>query len=124
MRKLKAFKLIISISALMFVVKPFLGFGAINREFKQCVSHTILVKSFTKRKPESLEDADEKAEAIRTALTNPLLLLLPAISFLLNILFPSVPENITHLTGKFIRTARTAFTPVQPAYLLAGKLII
>jgi len=121
MQKIKTFRLIISIAALVFVAKPFAGFGTLGREFKPIVSHNILVKSFTKRKPESLEDADERLQAIHMVLTNPLMLLLPAISFFLSLLLPSVAWDRSRLTEQ---AARCMLLPARPAYLLAGKLTI
>lgn len=121
MQKIKTFRLIISIAALVFVAKPFAGFGTLSRQFKPIVSHTILVKSFTKRKPESLEDADEKLQAIHKVLTNPLLSLLSAISFFLSLLLPSVVRDISKLTEP---GARWMPRSARPAYLLAGKLTI
>ncbi|HTI60691.1 hypothetical protein [Mucilaginibacter sp.] len=121
MQKIKTFRLIISIAALVFVAKPFAGFGTLSRQFKPIVSHTILVKSFTKRKPESLEDADEKLQAIHKVLTNPLLSLLSAISFFLSLLLPSIVSDISKLTEP---GARWMPRSARPAYLLAGKLTI
>lgn len=121
MQKIKTFRLIISIAALVFVAKPFAGFGTLSRQFKPIVSHTILVKSFTKRKPESLEDADEKLQAIHWVLTNPLLPLLSGISFLLSLLMPAIVRDISRPTSAGIRCLLPS---AQPAYLLAGKLTI
>ncbi|MGZ3943844.1 MAG: hypothetical protein ACXVJB_02820 [Mucilaginibacter sp.] len=111
-------------TALLFIAKPFLGFGAFNQQSQPRISHTILVKSFTKRKPESLEDADAKAEAMHRQLSNPLLVLLSAISFLLAALLPASIERIIKLTGRLIADIRTALLPPERAYLLAGKLTI
>jgi hypothetical protein len=123
-QRLKTFRIFFSLTALLFVAKPFLGFGAFNPQSQPRISHTILVKSFTKRKPESLEDADAKAEAVHRQLSNPLMVLLSAISFLLAALLPASIERFIKLTGRLISDIRTSLLPPGRAYLLAGKLTI
>lgn len=124
MQRLRILHLLFSLAALLFVAKPFLGFVAFNRLSQPRISHTILVKSFTKRKPESLHDADAKAEAVHQQLSNPILVLLSAISLLLAVLLPAYIEGRIKLTGQFIADIRTALLPPERAYLLTGKLTI
>ncbi|MBV8390866.1 MAG: hypothetical protein JO080_13770, partial [Mucilaginibacter sp.] len=73
MKEVPAFKILFALAALLFIAKPFLGFEMANRHFKTDISHNILVKSFSKRKPESLEDADKNAKQIQHQLSNPLM---------------------------------------------------
>ncbi|MEO6849979.1 MAG: hypothetical protein ABI203_08900 [Mucilaginibacter sp.] len=87
-------------------------------------THTILAKSFTKRKPEDLEEAESNSERIHQALINPVLLLSSAIAFLLLSLVASVFKNIQTITNRLIAEINLALLPPQPAYLLTGKLII
>jgi hypothetical protein len=124
MRKLRVAHILFSLAALLFVAKPFIGFGAFNQQARPRIAHTILIKSFTKRKPESLHDADAKAEAVYHQLSNPILVLLSAISFLLVILLPVCIERLSKLTRKSITDICASFLPPNRAYLLAGKLII
>jgi hypothetical protein len=124
MQRVNAFRLFISLAALLFVAKPYFGFGAFNRQFHPRQVHTILVKSFTKRKPESLQDADANVEAIHQLIINPFIALLSAISILLTSLFPSVFKNITKVTCGCLSHIRLALFPPEPAYLLSGKLLI
>ena len=124
MRTPRVVQVLFSLAALLFVAKPFLGFVAFNQQAQPRISHTILVKSFTKRKPESLHEANAAAEAIHQRLSNPLLTLLSAISFLLAVLLPVLIERSIKLTGQLIADIRTALLPPGRAYLLAGKLII
>jgi len=124
MRKLRVAQVLFSLAALLFVAKPFLGFVAFNQQTQPRISHTILVKSFTKRKPESLHDASARAEAIRQQLSNPPLILLCAITVLLAMLLPASIERFIKLTGRLIADIRTALLPPERAYLLAGKLTI
>jgi hypothetical protein len=124
MQRLKAFRIFFSLTALLFIAKPFLGFGAFNQQIKPRISHTILVKSFTKRKPETLQEADDKAEAIHLVLSNPLMVLISSITFLLASLLPLILERTLKLTGKMLSDIHTGLIPAGPAYLLAGKLTI
>ena len=76
MRGAPAFKIFFAFAALLFISKPFFGFEVANRHFKIPISHNILVKSFSKRKPESFEDADKNARQVQQQLSNPLMVLL------------------------------------------------
>jgi NADH:ubiquinone oxidoreductase subunit 6 (subunit J) len=118
MRRLAAIKLIISIAALVFVAKPFLGFHAFSKNFNPAFSHTILLKSFTKRKVETLQEFNEKAEAISKFLATPFLL--PSILFLLSLLLTAIPGHCIAL----LRDLRTKRFPFARLYLDSGKLII
>lgn len=123
-QRLKAFRIFFSLTALLFVAKPFLGFSAFNQQTKPRISHTILVKSFTKRKPESLQEADSTAEAVSQKVANPLLIALSAISFLISIALPLISEAFNKITGKIIADLRFGILPIEQPYLLTGKLSI
>ncbi|MGZ3752174.1 MAG: hypothetical protein ACXVB0_18110 [Mucilaginibacter sp.] len=124
MQRLKSFRIFFSLAALLFVAKPFFGFGMFNQQLKLCIPHTILVKSFTKRKPEGLEDAKANIESIHRLLINPLAVLFSAISPLLLSLFPVVFKNGLNISAKVLSDIRYSLLPLQPAYLLLGNLII
>lgn len=124
MHRLTVFRLFFTLAALLFVAKPFFGYEVSSREFRPRQVHTILVKSFSKRKPESLEDANASAERLHQLLTNPLAVLLSAISLLLLSLFPAGFKNNFNITAKLVSDIRYAILPAEHTYLLAGKLII
>jgi hypothetical protein len=124
MQRIAVFKLLLTLVAMVFVAKPFFGFGAINQQLRPRQTHTILVKSFTKRKPESLEEADANVEFIHQLLISPLASILSAISILLLALFPSMFKNSTNVTRRVLSDIRFALLPREHTYLLAGKLII
>ncbi len=124
MQRITVFRLIFTLAALLFIAKPFLGFGALSRELRPRQVHTVLAKSFTKRKPEGLEEADANVESIHQLIINPLVTLFATISFLLLTLFPSVFSNCIKLTQRVIADIRLGLLPKEPAYLLAGKLSI
>ncbi|HTE01182.1 MAG TPA: hypothetical protein VK668_17975 [Mucilaginibacter sp.] len=124
MSRLTAFRLFLSLAALLFVAKPFIGFVAFNRQSQPRQVHSILVKSFSKRKPESLEEADANVEFIHKLLSNPFLVLQSAISFLLLTMFPAVFKSSIRITGETLSSLRYTLLPPEHAYLLTGKLII
>jgi len=124
MYRLKTFRLFISLAAILFVAKPFIGFAAFNSSSHPRILHSVLVKSFTKRKPESLQDGYAKSEVIHESLTNPLLVLLSGIVFLLAMLFPFLLDKGIRLTNRILLAICAIILPPEPAYLLTGKLII
>lgn len=123
-QRLKAFRIFFSLTALLFIAKPFFGFSAFNQQTKPRISHTILVKSFTKRKPESLQDADATAEAISQKVANPLFVVLSAISLLISIALPLISGVFGKITGKIIADLRFRILPPDQTYFLTGKLTI
>lgn len=124
MRGAPAFKIFFAFAALLFIAKPFLGFELTNQHFKNHISNNILVKSFSKRKPENLEDADKNAKQIHQQLSNPLMVLLSSISLLLFSLLPALLDPLRKITGRILSDIRLSLLPPENTYLLAGKLII
>jgi len=122
--KLKIIRFAICIAALMFVAKPFIGFRTFSGHHKLHISHTILVKSFTKRKTETQEEVDARAEQVHKLITNPILFLLPVIAYLLNVLLPYRLEDATRITRKMLSDIRAGILPPGDTYLLSGKLSI
>jgi hypothetical protein len=119
-----AFKFFFTLAALLFVAKPFFGFEVINHQLIPVHQHSILAKSFTKRVPESLAEADANAKQIHQLLADPSSILFPTIFCLLFTLFPTVFKNGLKITGKVLSDIRYTLLPPQSSYLLAGKLII
>ncbi|HVS93898.1 MAG TPA: hypothetical protein VHE59_17795 [Mucilaginibacter sp.] len=124
MKRLKSLRFMFSIAALLFVAKPFLGFEAFCGQVQPHISHTILVKSFTKRKPESLNDAYASASALRQMVSDPPLVLLPAIGLLLSFILPFLIESITAPLKKGLSNTLSPYSDPAPVYLLSGKLSI
>jgi len=113
-----------SIAALLVVAKPFLGFATINKKGRSNQVHSILAKSFSKRKPESLQEADTKVNAIHLLLTNPLMAPLSAIASLLLILFPFIFKYSNKITRSLLSDIDPKLSPPVDVYLLTGKLLI
>ena len=124
MRGAPAFKIFFAFAALLFIAKPFFGFEVSNHHFKTDISYNILVKSFSKRKPETLEDADKSAKQVNHQLSNPLMILLSPISFLLISLLPALFDLLQKITGRTLSDIRLSLLPPENPWLLAGKLTI
>ncbi|HEX3385750.1 MAG TPA: hypothetical protein VHS53_11200 [Mucilaginibacter sp.] len=116
--------IVFAFAALLFIAKPFLGFTAFNKQAKPRISHSILVKSFTKRKPEDLRDGHAKAQALHQMIADPPLKLASSILLLMAVLLPFTIENITKLTQRVIAAIGDFLTESAPAWLLTGKLSI
>jgi hypothetical protein len=124
MQKVKIFKVIFTFSAILFLAKPFLGFEAFSQVIKPRISHTVLVKSFTKRKPENLEEAYANAQKVHQRIANPPLMLLAGLILPLSLLLSFLLDEGAKLTASITSTLRWSTLSPQPAYLLSGKLTI
>lgn len=106
-------------TALLFVVKPFLGFCLTHRVDKK---HNILVKIFSKRRPEFLNESEKHKAFVSQQLIPDGKDLVPFITalltfFPLSLIFSKVTWlQLNQLTYNIIPDKRT--------YLLNGKLII
>lgn len=122
--RLKTLYFFFYLAVLMFTAKPFIGFSVIGVNSPLIDSHSILAKSFSKRKPEDLEDSKTKAGAIRQQLTNPPLPLLLSIMALLAFLFPFIFKRTNRIGHSLINELKNALVPAAQPYLLTGKLSI
>jgi hypothetical protein len=107
----------------MFVAKPFIGFSLANTD-STIESHSLLTKSFSKRKPEDLDDAKAKASSIQEQIINPPFPLLLSIASLLAFLFPLIFVRDFFSGSSFLNSLKVALIPAAQPYLLAGKLTI
>lgn len=112
------------LGVLLFVAKPFIGFAAISSNKEQITQNSILVKSFSKRKPEDLLDAELKKAALRVMLIEPPVKLLVSIAFLLGLLFPVIFNGPSLVTGSYLNRIHYSLIPAEQPYLLTGKLSI
>jgi hypothetical protein len=111
-------------AALLFVAKPFLGFSGIRFLKDNKDNSIILVKAFTKRVPEYLEEAEIKKVAILKLINNPPANLMLAITALLSLLFPLIYKIRENITGQFIDQLSFNSLQDERTYLLTGKLTI
>jgi hypothetical protein len=111
-------------AAILFIAKPFLGFSSIGLLKQSKDNSIILVKAFTKRVPEYLEEAEIKKASVKHLLNNPPTGFVLAITALLSLLFPLVYQIKRSITGQFIDQLSLNSLQDERTYLLTGKLII
>lgn len=120
----KALYSLFFIAVMLFVAKPFIGFATLTGTREHITAHSILVKSFSKRKPEDLRDAELQKASLRMMLSDPPLKLLISITFLLGVLFPLLFRNAALITHDCLNRIRYSLIPAEQPYLLTGKLSI
>jgi len=120
----KALYTVFCLAVLLFVAKPFLGFAIISSGAGRVQTHNILVKSFTKRKPEDFRDAEARKIAIQRILTNPPLPFILCITALLGLLFPAIFKCAGRCSAAYLNNLRLNLIPSAPSFLLNGKLTI
>jgi hypothetical protein len=107
----------------MLVAKPFVGFSVL-KHIPISKTPGIVVKAFTKRKQEYVEDSDFDVLAIQKRLADPILALTVLFSVLLNTLFPFLFRKVKQLTAGVLNAIHLSLFPPLHRYLLSGKLII
>lgn len=120
MHRFSAIKLFFVLAAVVFIAKPFVGFSVYN--FLRHANHkVILIKAFTKRKPEYFAEAEVKKAAIHQSLSNPPTKAAFTLAALLAFIFPLLPafKSILHQT-----TDQLIFYAGRKTCLLTGKLTI
>ena len=118
MARVKIARLIICIAALLFVAKPFIGFG-MSGHLKSPVQTNIFAKIFSKRK---VEDGQSSMNAVKKALSEPPVYLFLRFAFLLAILFPFL-FRAKEATGNLLQQLHLQLLP-QPLTLFTGQLLI
>lgn len=122
MKKLQSAKIYLFLAAMLFVAKPFLGFGMFSK-LHPPAEESIFVKAFSKSADYSDENCINLFEFQKKAFT-PQLPLFSGILFLLSILFPVVFGAGIKISEHYI--GRLKFTAFQPrdSWLLNGNLLI
>lgn len=118
MTRVKTAQIIFCIAALLFVAKPFIGFG-IYCHLKSPGKTNILVKIFSKRK---IEDDRSSMNAFKKALSERDANLFLRFASLLAILFPLF-FTVEEATGNRLRRFRLQLLP-RPLTLFTGQLLI
>jgi len=122
MKTTNTVKIFFYLAVLLFVAKPFVGYSITGNMRQLTQPHNILVKIFSKRKPEDLEDAKITASVIQHKLNNPPLLL--TIMALLGLLFPTIYKRIAGVNYSFLNNLQAGLIPAYQPYFLSGKLTI
>lgn len=123
MNRIKSAKIFFFFAVLLFVAKPFIGFSLYSC-LNPPVASNIMVKAFTKRKQEYVENSGYDVNTVQKKLADPILQFILRFSFLLSILFSAVYASIAGITRRLARITQLVFTPPQRAYLLNSQLII
>ncbi|HZY38874.1 MAG TPA: hypothetical protein VFE53_19575 [Mucilaginibacter sp.] len=122
LNKLKVAKWLLAIAVLFFVAKPFVGFS-LDRS-NSIAPASILIKSFTKRKHEYVENSTFDAKTIQRQLANPVIMSLISFSCFLSIIFPLVVQTAFDVSDRFIRHIKFSLFPSSDTWLRDGQLII
>ena len=123
MIRLKSAKIYFFFAVLLFVAKPFIGFSVLNR-MHPLTTPSILVKAFTKRKLEYVENSSFDIHTIQKKLADPVRQCILRFSFLLSIIFSAVFVIGVAITDLFLRRIQLNLSPQQHTYLHNGQLII
>jgi hypothetical protein len=119
MTRVKTAQLIFCIAALLFIAKPFVGFG-LSGHLQSPVKTNILAKVFSKRK---VDDGRSSMNAIQKQLADPATNLFLRFAFLLAILFPLAFKADELITAHFINQFQLRLQP-QQLNLFTGQLLI
>jgi len=119
----KSAKIFFIVAVLLFVAKPFLGFGMFSST-RPPAEDNIFVKVFSKRKVENEEDGKSNLSAIQKKLAEPIGEFLIHFSFLLAVLFPVVFETGAKISTGFLRNIRLGQHPRGHIYLLNFAFLI
>jgi len=120
--KFKIARWLFAIGVLFFVAKPFIGFAF--HPANPAAQESILVKSFTKRKLDYVDNSNYDVKTIQKQLANPVNGSFLLFSCLLSILFPFIFKAGFNITGHLNQRIRTGRFPSGGAWLLDGQLII
>jgi len=115
--------IILFFAVAMFVAKPFIGFGLTQQVTNESEA-SILIKSFTKRKQEFVEDSDFDVIAVQKRLADPILATFLSLFFFISKFFKLVLSQGKIITGKAIADIHFQLFPPEQLYLLNGKLSI
>jgi len=122
--QLQTYKLILAIAAILFIAKPFVGFGVYSALHESPHETNVLVKVFTKRKPEFMEEVTAKSVVFQTLLRNKA----EEFTFTINALLASLYSLFLVLTfnavNRFLRHQQYTRASAAPVYLLTRQLTI
>jgi hypothetical protein len=119
MSTLKIAKILFLVGVMSFVARPFVGYALFDK-FHNPVEDNILVKIFSKRKPELCED--DNFSAIQKKLANTDQRIFFHCTNFLDILFPAANSNGTQIKSRLLLPMQPS--PTGQTWLLCGKIII
>ena len=121
MTRLKLAQILFFLGALSFISRPFLGFAIFDKQHHP-VEDSILVKIFSKRKPELLEDSNSSFSAIEKKLAGGGLAISPGFNAFLCRLFPAAFAAPVNVSVRALRALQPP--PAGRGWLLYNKIVI
>lgn len=124
MKPLQTYKLILAIAAILFIAKPFVGFGVYSLLHTSPHETNLFVKVFTKRKPEFMEEVVAKSVVFQSLLRDKA----NEFAFTFNALLACLYSLFTVLSinafNRFLRRQQYIRASADPIYLLTRQLTI
>ena len=121
MARLKIVKILFFVAALLFIARPFLGYALFNNHCKPN-DESILVKIFSKRKPELSEESSCGLSALEKKPANPGIDTFSNFNSFLDVLFPAAFPANTKINNRFLREMPPSSS--GQTWLLCKKLLI
>jgi ABC-type phosphate/phosphonate transport system permease subunit len=123
MDKLKIFKVLLIVAAILFVAKPFLGYSVYSQLTRLKRTDNIMIKIFSKRKPEFITEAEAKKEFVAQQLARLSATFWLTIGTLLAAILPIVFSFLKD-SKRLLHQYLYSVLPAGHTYLLNGKLLI
>ncbi len=124
MNQLQTYKLILAIAAILFIAKPFVGFGVYSALHESPHETNLLVKVFAKRKPEFMEEVTAKSVVFQTLLRDKANEFAFTINALLACLFSLFSVITLNAVNRFLRYQQYNRASAVLIYLLTRQLTI
>ncbi len=124
MNQLQTYKLILAIAAILFIAKPFVGFGVYSALHESPHETNVLAKVFTKRKPEFMEEVTAKSVVFQTLLRDKADAFIFTINALLACFYSLLSVLTFNAVNRFLRYQQHTCASAAPIYLLTRHLTI
>ncbi len=124
MNQLQTYKLILAIAAILFIAKPFVGFGVYSALHESPHETNVLAKVFTKRKPKFMEEVTAKSVVFQTLLRDKADAFGLTINALLACFYSLLSVLTFNAANRFLRRQPYTHTSAAPIYLLTRQLTI
>jgi len=123
MQRMQVYKLILCIAAMIFIAKPFMGYGLYEQLQNNSQENSMIVKIFAKRKPEFLEEAITSAVAFQALIKEKSQQFMLTISALLLSVFP-IFICLSSFRRRNVSLGPPLLNSIDPIYLLTCRLTI
>jgi len=120
---MQVYKLILCIAAMIFIAKPFMGYGLYEQLQNNSQENSMIVKIFAKRKPEFMEEAITKSMEFQALLKENAQQFIFTINVLLLAIF-SIPLLLSLFRRRIISFGWPPLHRIDSVYLLTRTLTI